>query len=126
MFEYNALTPEQRTDSALVQRIYDLEFIVYPLHGFLRSLAERRAMQHEAMRWVLDLPAADRPPRPPKRLGRAGWDLAGAQAAAMDGALIHPGPPGGRPKFRRSPAAAACGYSDLLPSGMDRHRATPG
>lgn len=65
VFEYNALTPEQRTDSALVQRIYDLEFIVYPLHGFpLRSLAERRAMQHEAMRWVLDLPAADRPPRP--------------------------------------------------------------
>lgn len=65
VFEYNALTPEQRTDSALVQQIYDLEFIVYPLHGFpLRSLAERRAMQHEAMRWVLDLPAADRPPRP--------------------------------------------------------------
>ena len=65
VFEYNALTPEQRTDSALVQQIYDLEFIVYPLHGFpLRSLAERRAMQHRAMRWVLDLPAADRPPHP--------------------------------------------------------------
>ena len=58
--------------------------------------------------------------------GGAGWDLAGAQAAAMDGALIHPGPPGGRPKFRRSPAAAARGYSDLLPSRMDRHRAAPG
>ncbi len=124
VFEYNALTPEQRTDSALVQQIYDLEFIVYPLHGFpLRSLAERRAMQHEAMRWVLDLPAADRPPRPTEA-PREG--LGGIWRAAMDGALIHPGPPGGRPKFRRSPAAAACGYSDLLPSRMDRHRAAPG
>ena len=73
VFEYNALTPEQRTDSALVQQIHDLEFIVYPLHGFpLRSLAERRAMQHEAMRWVLDLPAADRPPRPTEA-PREGW-----------------------------------------------------
>lgn len=65
VFEYNALTPEQRTDSALVQEIYDLQFVAYPLHGFPpRPLAERRARQHQAMQWVLDLPAADRPPRP--------------------------------------------------------------
>ena len=65
VFEYNALTPEQRTDSALVQEIYDLQFVADPLYGLPpRPLAERRAMQHRAMRWVLDLPAADRPPHP--------------------------------------------------------------
>ncbi len=65
VFEYNALTPEQRTDSALVQEIYDLQFVADPLYGLPpRPLAERRAMQHRAMRWVLDLPAADRPPPP--------------------------------------------------------------
>ncbi len=65
VFEYNALTPEQRTDSALVQEIYDLQFVADPLYGLPpRPLAERRAMQHRAMRWVLDLPAADRPQPP--------------------------------------------------------------
>ncbi len=65
VFEYNALTPEQRTDSALVQEIYDLRFVADPLHGLPpRSLAERRAMRHEAMRWVLDWPTAENPPRP--------------------------------------------------------------
>ena len=65
VFEYNALMPEQRTDSALVQEIYDLQFVAYPLHGFPpRPLAERRARQQQAMQWVLDLPAAESLPRP--------------------------------------------------------------
>lgn len=69
VFEYNHLTPAQQADNACVQRIYDLQFVADPLHGFpRRSLAERRARQHAAMRWVLELPVNEDPPRPAEPL----------------------------------------------------------
>ena len=106
VFEYNALTPEQQADRARVQRIHDLRFGADPLRGFPpRPLAERRAMQHNAMRWVLDWPTAENPPRPAEPPLEVLGEIGGGHQAAMDVAMTHSGPPGGRPAFRRSPAA---------------------
>ena len=127
VFEYNVLAPEQRTDSALVQE--DLRLAVRRLSPARFSTATAggapcKAAPSDA---VGSRFACRRPPAASRRRSSGGaWrDLASFQAA-MDGAMIHPGPPGGRPASRRSPAAAARGCGDLLPSRMDRRRAAPG
>ena len=48
--EYNALTPEQRADSATVRPIYDLQFVTDSLNGIPpQPIAERRASRNRVM-----------------------------------------------------------------------------
>ena len=48
--DYNALTPEQRADSATVRQIYDLQFVTDSLNGIPpQPIAERRASRNRVM-----------------------------------------------------------------------------